>query len=150
MAYSDLEKDQIFDDVIEEIIEGRSLRSILKDKGMPSASNFLRWLSLDELKQKQYARACEARADYLFEQTIEIANNTEAGTETTVDHNGIKIVTKDMLGHRRLKIDAIHWHISKMNPKKYGNKIDLTTDGDKIENAAPVWAFINAEKTEDK
>jgi hypothetical protein len=28
-----------------------------------------------------------------------------------------------MLGHRRLKIDSLKWVLSRMNPKKFGDKV---------------------------
>jgi hypothetical protein len=59
---------------------------------------------------------------------LNIAETPEEGDETTLDHNGIKIVTKDMLGHRRLKIDTIKWQLGKLNPKKFGDKLDLTSE----------------------
>jgi len=148
MAYSPDEIEDIFCDIIDEIIEGRSLRDILKDNGMPRAGTFFKWLDGDSEKNTQYGRACELRADFLFEKALSIAENTENGTETTVDHNGVKIVTKDMLGHRKLKIDTINWHLTKMNPKKYGNKIDVTSDNEKLESKPAVWNFIDATKKE--
>jgi hypothetical protein len=32
----------------------------------------------------------------------------------------------------KLQIDARKWKASKLAPKKYGDKMDLTTDGEKI------------------
>ena len=29
-----------------------------------------------------------------------------------------------MIAHRRLKIDALKWSLSKLNPKKYGDKVE--------------------------
>lgn len=39
-----------------------------------------------------------------------------------------------MTDHRRLKIDARKWVVARMLPKKYGDKIDITTDNKPINN----------------
>jgi len=146
MSYTEEEKQAIFEDILDEIIEGRAVRNILKDKGMPSASNFFIWLDSNPEWQKQYGRACDMRADLLFEKMLEVAENTELGEETTYDHNGYKVVTKDMTAHRRLKVDTYKWQLAKLKPKVYGDKIDVTSGDKPIEAATPVWNFINANK----
>lgn len=131
--YSPEEIEKTFTKICEEIETGRSLRSILKeDENMPSSSTFFIWLKEDSQKSKRYELATDLRTDILFDEIIEIAYNTEEGTTTKETERGIEITTGDMLGHRRLKIDALKWSLSKLNPKKYGDKIDMTTGGDKI------------------
>lgn len=71
------------------------------------------------------------------------------GTETTYDHNGMKEVVKDMTAHRKLIVDTIRWQLEKLNPKKYGNKIDVTTKDKELPSAQPVWNFIDANKTKE-
>ena len=44
----------------------------------------------------------------------------------------MEITKADMIQHRRLQIDARKWVLAKMNPKKYGDKVDLTSDGEKL------------------
>jgi hypothetical protein len=39
-----------------------------------------------------------------------------------------------MIAHRKLKIETRLKLLSKWNPKKYGDKMDVTTDGEKINN----------------
>ena len=76
MAYS---KAQAFKKIIGIIESGKSLRSILVQENMPSSRTFYKWLDKDEKKLKQYARACEERADKIFEEIIEIADTTKEG-----------------------------------------------------------------------
>jgi hypothetical protein len=139
MAYSIEEINKIFEHICIEIESGRSLRSILKqDENMPSSSTFFIWLTEDELKSKRYELATNLRTDALFDEIVEIAYNTEEGETTKVNSKGeIETTTGDMLGHRRLKIDALKWSLSKLNPKKYGEKTDITSGGEKIQNVAP-------------
>lgn len=125
MAYSKENKDEIFERICLEIETGRSLRSILKnDDNMPSSSTFFIWLTEDELKTKRYELATDLRTDALFDEIVEIAFNPEQGETTKTNQKGeYEVTTGDMLGHRRLKIDALKWSLSKLNPKKYGDKI---------------------------
>ena len=79
-----------------------------------------------EEKSKLYARACEFRADAIFEEILEISNHTE---EDHTPFTGSNVIQRD-----RLKIDARKWMLAKMQPKKYGDKLDLdhTTNGESI------------------
>jgi hypothetical protein len=146
MVYSEEEKESVFEDILEEIIDGRGIRSILQDRGMPRALSFYKWLKDRPEWQERYAYACELRQEFLFEKMMEIANTPEEGVEVTYDHNGIKEVHKDMIQHRNLKVNTLKWQLAKLNPKKYGEKVDLTTDGDKIQNPNVTWNFIDAKK----
>lgn len=136
MAYSDTDKNKIFDEICEYISEGDSVEKALTKSDTIKRSTFYEWLKEDIAisgdKSNKYARAMELRADALFEEIKEIAFNTEEGLVVKDTPNGVIEERGDMLGHRRLKVDALKWMISKMQPKKYGDKIDVTTDGEKV------------------
>lgn len=132
MAYTQKEIDVVFDSILERIENGESIRDILLDSDTPSSRTFFKWLKEDDTKVKQYEIAMAYRDDKLFEEIISIAYTTEEGTTTKETEKGVEITTGDMLGHRRLKIDALKWYLSKRNPKKYGDKVDVTSDGEKL------------------
>jgi len=129
MAY---DKELVFKSILSEIEEGASLRSVLSKEGMPVRSTFFEWLKDSEEKSNHYAKSIEARADSMFDEMLEIAYTTESGETVKTTMNGIETTTSDMLGHRRLKIDTLKWVLSRMNPKKYSDKLDLTTGGEKL------------------
>ncbi len=131
MAYSEEQKSNIFETICIEIEKGRSLRSILReDNGMPSTSTFFIWLTECPIKSKRYELATDLRTDALFDEIMDIAYHTEIGETIKTNSKGeIETTEGDMLGHRRLKIDALKWSLSKLNPKKYGDKTDVTTNG---------------------
>lgn len=138
MAYTEERKEKVFRKIIDIIAnEGRSVRDILKEKWAPSPSTFFQWLEDDEKKAKQYARACEIRADVLFDEMLSVAFTPEIGETLKVVQKGsnkeIEKTKGDMLGHRRLKVDTIKWAISRISPKKYGERLDLTSKGAKID-----------------
>ena len=132
MAYTDKDKDNIFEYVCQEIEKGKALRNVLKDENMPSTSTFYQWLDNDEVKAKQYARATSVRADIIFDDILSIAD--ENTNDTYINDNGIEVVNNDVIQRSRLRIDSRKWVLSKLNPKKFGDKTDITSGGEKIQN----------------
>lgn len=118
-----------FDRICAWIEEGQSLRWCLRQEGTPSSSTFYEWLDSDEKLSKQYARATELRAEAIFEEILEISDTTEEGTTIQETDNGTKVTKGDMIQHRRLKVDARKWMLSKMVPKKYGDRLGLDHSG---------------------
>lgn len=131
MAYSKEDIKQKFDFICNEILEGKALRTILKGENMPAPAIFYKWLDEDELKVKQYARACNYRAESIFDEILEIADNTSNDTITTERGD---IPNSEWIARSRLRVDSRKWIASKLNPKKYGDKTDVTSGGDKIQN----------------
>lgn len=131
MAYSEKQIKELFEKICKRIIKGESLRSILRDKEMPSRPTFYNWIEKDEELINQYARATKARADNIFDEIIEIADSQE---NDIVETDEGQKVNWNVVQRNRLQIDARKWSLSKMNPKKYGEKVDITTDGEKINN----------------
>jgi hypothetical protein len=101
--------------------QGNSLISILRRKEFPSTATFYQWLEADEDKAKRYVRACEIRADVIFEDIIDIADHSD---EDHTPFTGANVVQRD-----RLKIDARKWIVAKLHPKKYSDRVyqDITT-----------------------
>lgn len=133
-------KNEIISEILDRISEGESVRFILKDEDKPSFKTFLEWVEEDEQLRKQYARAMEIRADAIFEEMFDIADD---GTNDyyTVDLGDDLTTTKldaEHIQRSKLRIDTRKWALSKMQPKKYGDKIDVTTDGEKITQPDPL------------
>lgn len=130
MAYSPEEIEEKFELIIHDIeINGLSLRKSLK--GFLSSSTFFQWIDEDENKAKRYARACEARADAMFDELIDIADK-QGEDVTGEDEFGNPIINHNIIARNRLQVEARKWALSKMMPKKYGDKLDVTTQGEKI------------------
>ena len=121
MAYSQQQIDDTFDEILREIEQGNSLISILRRKEFPSTATFYQWFEADEDKAKRYVRACEIRADVIFEDIIDIADHSD---EDHTPFTGANVVQRD-----RLKIDARKWIVAKLHPKKYSDRVyqDITT-----------------------
>lgn len=147
MAYTVKQKADIITKVCERISKGEALRNILNDKGMPSYSTFYIWIEADKEKSKQYVRACEERQDFLFEQMLDIADDQEGDVYT--DKEGREQVNHNVIQRSRLRIDTRKWALSKLNPKKYGDKVDYTSGGEKIPTTPPVLVLPNGQTIED-
>lgn len=85
-----------------------------------------------ELRQKQYARAREILVENFLYETIEIADDGSNDTyiKTLPDGTEIEETNYDVLGRSKMRIEARQWHITKVMPRKYGNKVEQTVVGD--------------------
>lgn len=119
------ERDEKAQAIVAEIADtGKSLRSVCESNEV-KPSTFLLWVSNDSALAEQYARAMQVRADTHFSEIVEISDKQEIGTVETEKEWGKEIKTADMVEHRRLRIDARKWVIARMNPRKYGDKLEL-------------------------
>lgn len=132
MTYSPEQIETLFDSVLLEIEKWRPVRQILQDKWMPSWPTFYIWLANDEEKTKRYARACDVRAESIFDEMLEIADDNSK--DIKVDKEWNEVVNQDNIQRARLKIDARKWVLWKLNPKKFWDKVDMTSGGEKITN----------------
>lgn len=128
MAYSNLDKEMIFNEILEEIHSGASLISTLSVNGMPSTSTFYIWIEEDESKSKRYACACEARELKILDEILEIADKQ---CEDIIEKDGIILTNHNVIQRNKLQIEARQWYLGKVRPEKYGNKTILSGDPDK-------------------
>ena len=120
-SYTVEQIETILDNVLIRIEKGEALRTILKDDDMPSSRTFFKWLDSNELYVKQYARACEIRAENLFDEIIEIADDSSG--DTKYDKDGNPYLDNEYVQRSRVKIDARKWVLGKLNPKKFSDKV---------------------------
>ena len=105
---------QIADIICERIADGASLRKVCaEDDALPDRATVLRWLAKDEHEEfrGQYARAQDERADFYFEQTMEISDDVGADREA--------------IAKARLRVDTRKWVCARMNPKKYSDRLAI-------------------------
>lgn len=92
---------------------GEPLAAICRDDGMPAVRTFLGWADSNEEVAGHYSRARDAQGEHLDAEVDRIA-------KTAVD--------KDSAAAARVQIAALQWRASKMAPKRYGDRVDLTVD----------------------
>lgn len=104
------------------IADGKSLRSIARESGIPTLTTIFEWLGSKPEFAEQYARAKDAQADAMSEDILEIADELPAMTEKGIDSADV--------ANRRLRIDTRKWLASKLKPKKYGDKLEQEIKGE--------------------
>lgn len=124
---------KIADTICGHMEAGMSLREACKQDGTVSKTAFGKWLAKEgnEALIAQYVRASESRADAVFEEIFEISDN---GKNDWMQRNGEGDAGYALNGEHvqrsRLRVDARKWALSKMMPKKYGDKLQLGGDPD--------------------
>lgn len=121
---TDLDK---FEEVCERIEQGSSLNQLINGKNAVMTNNvFYRMLNEVEGCNERYARARKIYADLMFEEIKEISDHSD---QDHTPFTGSNVIQRD-----RLRIDARKWILSKLEPKKYGDKLDIdhTTKGESI------------------
>lgn len=140
MAYSKEDIEAFKIEIIEHISNGLSLKNALEiNKHLPSRPIVYQWLNeehkdYDIVFLNNYARACEERADAIFDEILEIADDS-TGDVKVISNEGQpdkEVFNSEFAARSRIKIDARKWVLGRMKPKKYGEKLDLTSDGEKI------------------
>ncbi|WP_336803603.1 ubiquitin carboxyl-hydrolase [Erwinia aphidicola] len=101
-------------DICSLLADGESLRKVCERPGMPDKATVFRWLAKHDEFRDQYAKATETRADAIFEEMFDIAD--EVAEEAAA------------VGKARLRIDTRKWALARMNPKKYGDKVSQDID----------------------
>ena len=127
MAYSAEQKQNIINTICERIANGESVRAILKDDNLPAFNTFLIWVSESDEKSKQYEYAMKMRAEVLFEETLEIADDSSNDIE--YGEHGQRMNT-EYVQRSRLRVDTRKWYLSKLNPKKFGDRVQNEFTGE--------------------
>jgi len=97
--------------ICERIATGKSLKDICAEKDMPTRETIYAWLREDSTFSDMYARAREEQADYLADEIVDIADTEKDAAKA------------------RNRIDARKWKASKLQPRVYGDKIDVNHSG---------------------
>ena len=121
--------DKLFNEILTQIIESEiPVRKIIKDSQISNGKFF------DMLKDKkyseQYARAMEIRAENMAFEILEIADDGSNDFMKIVKNDmEYEVENKEVTNRSRLRVDSRKWLLSKMLPKKYGDKIDTEHSG---------------------
>jgi len=118
MAYDLAEVCEIQDRLVAELQTGRSLRQVCQDDGMPDFRTVQRWIVADAAFAVRYARARMAQADTLFDRMEAVEEAVSAGT---MDSHAARVV-----------LDSMRWRASKLAPKIYGDRLDVSVSDARI------------------
>lgn len=130
---------KLADEICAQLAEGKSLRTVCDLKGMPDKATVFRWLRTNDKFRDQYARAKEEASDALADEILDIADdgfNDWMEIEKGKGHTAV-VLDREHVERSKLRIESRKWILAKMKPKKYGDKIDMTTNGKDL--PAPIY-----------
>lgn len=125
--------------IITQLAEGKSLkRTLEEDNSLPSRERVYEWLNenhhkYDKVFRDNYAGAREESADRNAEFIEDIAHDVLKGNYTP--------------DRAKVAIDALKWTAGVKKPKKYGKRIDHTSDGQKMESQVLIHLPHNDRET---
>jgi hypothetical protein len=115
----------LWPEIFDQMANGRSLASILRQDGMPSYSWAKNQIRDDPEVTQGYVQALRDRGDRLAEEIVDLAF-----TPMPEYMDGKSKMAWIM--HLRVKIDALRWTASKLQPKVYGERIDVSVTNTQI------------------
>ncbi|MCP1274792.1 hypothetical protein NKW43_14060 [Gluconobacter albidus] len=98
---------EVWDEVLELIEQGHTIRDISAMVDMPDWTTIRRYIRSDDERSTQYARARACAADAYEAEILEAARSANPETASAA----------------KVKIDTLKWVMSKRAPKVYGDKI---------------------------
>lgn len=119
----------------------RSVRSICAADDMPHRDTVYGWLLVHKDFAELYGRAMELRADQMFDECLDIADDVSGDIVEKASDTGepIEVANTEHIARSRLRIDTRKWMTGKMAPKKYGDRLINNHVG---ENDGPVTVEI--------
>lgn len=119
--------------VCRRVAAGQSLVSLLPEFQPLSDEIWSAWTRAEIAAARAYADARTRRAELLFEEMLTISDTPIEGVKTVIKQteNGerVEITKGDMIEHRRLQVDTRKWILSKMDPTRYGDKLEVEHSG---------------------
>lgn len=110
------------------LLDGTSVNTVCKADDMPDKSTIFLWLSKYPEFSDKYAMAKEFSAEALADEMFDISDNQcddvvmVDGIPLQVDGKDVKTVSSAKVQQARLRVDTRKWYLSKIVPKKYGDK----------------------------
>lgn len=139
---------EIAETICNRLAAGESLRAICETEGMPDESTVRAWaIENREGFSPHYARAREVQFERWADEILEIAD--DGSRDTVVNADGVEIVNHDHINRSRLRVDTRKWLLSKLLPKKFGDKVQNEHVG---EGGGPItfsWASSASEAIKD-
>lgn len=116
---------EIAEHICKSLMEGRSLRSVCSEEGMPQVSTVFLWLHRHKEFMEQYAHAREVQAEAMADEMNDIADD---GSNDWMDRelkNGdtIRVPDHEHINRSRLRVDTRKWIAARLLPKKFGDRV---------------------------
>ena len=113
-------KDKIIQSVLQGMHDGLSAFKACQAAGVPQ-STFNRWVDADAKLAEDYAHAREDLIERMANEVLELA-------DSEVPETGDGKRDWQAIQQRKLQVDSRKWLLSKLAPKKYGDRLELAGD----------------------
>jgi hypothetical protein len=111
---------EVADKICAGLMEGRTLRDVCRDEGMPAESTVRQWAVNPEHEfYAQYTRAREIGYHAMADELVEISDD---GSNDWMEREGVEVPNGEHMQRSRLRVDTRKWLMSKALPKMYGDK----------------------------
>lgn len=120
-------KEFIIERLYDGLAEGKSIVDVFSADDMPSRRYFYQMCNEDPEVDKALKFAREMQGDYFASRILTVSRG-----DHRKDVEGVIVDDKVAVMRDRLEADNLKFICSKMFPRLYGEKVDLTTDGEKI------------------
>ena len=117
-----LYSEELAEEICERLAQGESLYAICKDPEMPREKTLRMWAETRPAFASKYARAREFGYDSIAEQVMALSDQDFAGPDGFIDNGAVQAA--------RLQTDSRRWFLSKMMPKRYGDKVTQEITGE--------------------
>jgi hypothetical protein len=128
---------EMIDECLALIAIGEPVRKACVSAGLSAEQLYRRMLADEDLAQR-YARAKEAALDAMADDILAIAD--DGVNDTYTDDDGNERTRVDVIARSRLRVDSRKWIMSKLAPKKWGDKITQELTG---AEGAPLIPVLN-------
>ncbi len=113
---------EIADEICTRLATGESLRSICQSEHLPSDWTVRQWAIEDrDGFSSRYTQARDIGLDVMADECIQIADDGQ--NDSYMDDEGRKRTDFDVIARSKLRFDARRWYLSKLAPKRYGERI---------------------------
>lgn len=117
---------EVADEICERLSKGEPLANICRDEDMPAVRTVSDWKAAHVEFAAAFARAREEGFDQIAADCLDIADDTSR--DTIVEENGERPNT-EWITRSKLRIETRLKLLAKWDPKRYGDKMQLTGDG---------------------
>ena len=117
--------DPIWQDIVDRVSAGKSVSTVLREPGYPTWTSFQAMLASDDKLREAYDKAVQDRADRMADEILELSDEQmPEGLEGAMASAWVQ--------QKRMQVDARKWIASKLKPRTYGDRIDMTVRDERI------------------
>ena len=112
-------------EIVGQVSSGKALSTVLRQDDMPTWVSFHAMVAQDAKIAAAYEKAVQDRADRLADEILQLSD------EPMPEHLEGAMASA-WVQQKRMQVDARKWIASKLKPRTYGDRIDMTVRDERI------------------